>query len=426
MGVVDVMMVGRLPDSAAALGAVSVGTSVFYTIAIFGGSLMMALDTLVSQAWGAKRIDECHRWLWSALALSIPVIPLVMAAVWAGSLSLGWFGVNPAVLDKGRSYVQILTFGVPGLFLYFALRRYLQGIGRVRIVTFALVSANVVNLVGNWGLIYGRWGLPAMGTDGSAWATVGARFYMAAVLAAYLVYIERRDGHGLFAGRMHVDMARMKRIVQLGGPAAIHVGLEMAVFGLATVLVARLAPEILAAHQIALNLASLTFMVPLGISAAAAVSVGHRIGAGDYEGAGRSGWLAIALGAAFMSLAALVSWLAPQAVARLYTDNSRVVATSVGLLAIAALFQLFDGLQIVCSGALRGAGDTRTAMLCNLVFYWFVGLPAGYALCFWAGWGAVGIWIGLCLGLMLIGSTLLWVWRQRVAEFRRQAVAAAA
>jgi MATE family multidrug resistance protein len=243
------------------------------------------------------------------------------------------------------------------------------------------------------------------------------------VLVAYTLYIEHRDAHGLFDVPIRPDWARMKRLVELGGPAAVHVGLEMAVFGMATLFIARLAAEQLAAHQIALNLASVTFMVPLGISAAAAVRVGHRIGAGDPRGAGRSGTVAILIGAGFMSCAALLFLAAPDFLSKIYTSDPLVIRMSVTLLAIAAVFQLFDGLQIVCAGALRGAGDTRTAMLCNLVLYWFVGLPLGYVLCFRFGYGAPGIWIGLCLALVLIGSALLVVWRRKVAALGRMQVA---
>ena len=156
---------------------------------------------------------------------------------------------------------------------------------------------------------------------------------------------------------------------------------------------------------------------PLGISSAAAVRVGHNIGAGRSQAAGRSGWTAIALGAAVMSCAAAAFLLIPHAIARLYTPDASVIATSVALLAVAAVFQLFDGCQIIAAGALRGAGDTRTPMLCNLLFYWFLGLPLGYALCFGAKWGAIGLWIGLCVALVLIGSILIVAWRRKVRDF---------
>lgn len=424
MGVVDTLMVGRLPSSAVAIGAVSLGTMLYYGITVFAGSLMMGLDTLVSQAYGAKRYADCHRSLWTALFLLVPLLPVIMTVVWIASRSFAAFGVNPAVEPMASAYTGILNLGAPGLFLYFAMRRYLQGMGAVRIVSFALLSANLINLAGNWALIYGHLGFPAMGTDGSAWATVIARYYMAAVLIAYTLYIEHRHQHGIFDVPIRPDLVRMRRLLALGGPAALHVGFEIAIFTIATVLAARLTPEALASHQIALNLASLTFMVPLGISAAAAVRVGHRIGAGDPAGAGRSGTVAILLGAAFMSGAAVAFIAVPEWIAGLYTSDPGVVRTSVALLAVAAVFQLFDGVQIVSAGALRGAGDTRIPMLANLVFYWFLGMPVGWLLCFRLGYGIVGLWSGLCLGLVCIGSTLLFVWRAKVRELNRRRAAA--
>jgi len=425
MGVVDTLMVGRLPDSAVAIGSVSLGTMFFYTVAVLAGALFMGLDTLVSQAYGARRFDECHRALWSALYFLIALVPTVMAVIWLAVQSLEWFGVNPAVRPGAMAYTSILNFGTPALMLYFALRRYLQGMARVRIVTFALVSANIINLIGNWALINGHLGFRAMGTDGSAWATVASRYYMAFCLVAYTLYIEYRHSHGIFDVPIRPDFPRLRRLLALGGPAALHVGLEMGIFGLATVLIARLNPESLAAHQIALNLASVTFMIPLGISSAAAVRVGHRIGAGDPEGAGRSGSVAILIGAAFMGCAAIAFLLFPAWIARWYTSDPVVIGMSVVLLAIAAVFQLFDGVQIISSGALRGAGDTRTPMFCNLVFYWIVGLPFSWLFGFRLGFGAAGIWSGLCLGLILIGTTLVIVWRRRVRILRERQIPAA-
>ena len=425
MGVADTLMVGRLPDSAVAIGAAGVGSILFYTVSVLAGSLFMGLDTMVSQAFGARRYSDCHRALWTALFLWLALAPAVMFVVNLAAGSLEWFEVQEAVRPLAASYARILNFGTPGLLLYFALRRYLQGMGEVRIVTFALVSANVVNLIGNWALIYGHLGFRGMGTDGSAWATVVARYYMAAVLVAYTLFIEFRHSHGIFDVGIRPDPGRLRRLVGLGGPAALHVGLEMGIFGLATVLIARLTPQELAAHQIALNLASVTFMVPLGISAAAAVRVGHRIGAGDPVGAGRAGWVAILLGAGFMTCAALGFVLIPRQIAGWYTGDGVVIGMSVSLLAIAAVFQVFDGVQIVSAGALRGAGDTRTPMLCNLFYYWAVGLPVAWLLGLRMGGGASGVWAGLCLGLVLIGSTLLVVWRRRVHRLSHERIPAA-
>jgi MATE family multidrug resistance protein len=193
------------------------------------------------------------------------------------------------------------------------------------------------------------------------------------------------------------------------------------VFATATALAGRLEPVALAAHQIALNAASFTFMVPLGISSAGAVRVGQAMGRRDIAGAGRSGWTALLVGAAFMVCAGAAFVAFPATIIRLFSPDRTVIATGAMLLLVAALFQLFDGIQVVATGVLRGSGDTRTPMLSNLVGHWILGLPIGYALCFRFGWGVVGLWVGLCVGLVAVAMTLLWVWALRVrllaAEF---------
>jgi MATE family multidrug resistance protein len=211
----------------------------------------------------------------------------------------------------------------------------------------------------------------------------------------------------------------------LGFPAAAQLTLEVAVFAAATALVATLDPLSLAAHQIALNTASLTFMVPLGISSAAAVRVGQALGRRDPAAAARSGWTAMVLGVGFMSCAAAVMLAVPEYVARIYTTDPAIIGIAVSLLAVAAAFQLFDGIQIVATGALRGAGDTRTPMICHLLCYWLLGVPLGYMLCFKLGWGAVGLWIGLCVALIAIGCVLLLAWRRKVRTMAAVAAAVA-
>ena len=424
MGIIDTVMVGRLPDSAAAIGAVSLGSILFSTCSIFGGCLLLGVDTVVSQAYGARRIADCHRALWNALYLCAGLTPALMLVTAGMAAGMPRFGVNPRVLPQAGAYLHILNWGMLPLMLYFAIRRYLQSIGVVKPVMFTLISANAINLFGNWVLIYGHLGFRAMGTDGSAWATGAARVYMVSVLTACAIYYDRARGTGLFHVSMAPDWPLLARLLKLGFPVATQVVLEIGVFASATALIARLDAASLAGHQIALNLASLTFMVPLGISSAAAVRVGHLIGARDPAAAGRAGWSALACGVAFMSLAAVAFLTIPGRIARLYTADPAVIRMSVTLLAIAAVFQMFDGCQVVVAGALRGTGDTRTPMWCNLLFYWFVGLPLGIWLCFRAGWGAAGLWTGLCCGLILIGSVLLAVWRRTVAGLRRMTLEA--
>jgi len=248
---------------------------------------------------------------------------------------------------------------------------------------------------------------------------------MAAVLLVYILYSERRLSTGLFKTPLTPDLARIVRLIILGLPAALQFSLEVGVFAVATALIAKLDPISLAAHQIAGNAASFTYMVPLGISSAAAVRVGQALGRGDVKAAGISGWTAVVLGAGFMSCAGLAFLLAPKIIVRVYTPDAAVLKKGITLLAVAAFFQLFDGLQTVATGALRGAGDTRTPMLCHLLAYWVVGLPLGYYLCFGLGWGATGLWTGFCLALILIGLVLAFVWHRKVRTMARVPIAAA-
>jgi MATE family multidrug resistance protein len=310
-------------------------------------------------------------------------------------------------------FLKALAWGLAPLFLYAALRRYLQAIDVVQPVTFALVSANVVNVIGNWVLMYGHCGAPRMGLAGSGWSTTIARGYMAAVLLATIVWQERRTGNLLWSISWRPSLERIRRLAGLGLPAAAQILFEGVVFALVTVFAAHLDAVSLAAHSIAINVVSTTYMVPLGISSAAAVRVGQACGAGDRRGAAARGWTAILLGALFMGGAGVALGVLPRWIVRLYTPDAAAIAAGAVLLRIAALFQLFDGLQTVSTGALRGLGDTRTPMLAHLAGYWAVGLPVAYLLCFRYRWGAAGIWAGLSAALILIGSILVAAWRWR-------------
>ena len=273
-------------------------------------------------------------------------------------------------------------------------------------MTAALVSANAINAAANWVLIFGNLGAPALGVDGAGWATCISRAYMVVVLA---VAVARRGVRPwtLVAG---VRIAGLRRLLGLGWPAATQATLEYGAFAAVTMLAARLEPATLAAHQIVINLAGLTYMVPLGISAAGAVRVGHAVGRRDAAGASGAGWTAIALGAGFMASAAAAFLTAPRALLRIFTADGGVVEVGLSLILFVALFQIFDGLQGVATGALRGLGDTRTPMLLNLAGHWMVGLPVGYLLCFVIGWGVIGLWVGVSAGLLLVGSLVTAIW----------------
>jgi MATE family multidrug resistance protein len=411
MGIVDTMMVGRItPDTAIAIGAVSIGSIFFYTVAMLGGGLMLGLDTLISHAYGAGDREDCYRSLLSGLYLIVPLAPALMIIAWLCVPLFRVFGYEPALQDEIARFLHPLVWSTPPLFVYFAFRRYLQATSRARPVLFALVTANLVNFIGNWIFIYGHVGAPAMGTAGSAWSTVAARIYMAAALAIYALY---QDGPWRIS--LRPDYSRIRRLLRLGFPAAGQITVEIGVFATAGAFIGKLGGVPLAAHQIAMNAISATYMVPLGINSAAAVRVGQALGRGDPHGASRSGWVAIALGALFMSCCSVALVAMPRSIGRAFTMDASVIEAAVPLLLIGAVFQLFDGLQTCAMGALRGLGDTRTAMLCHLIAYWVVGLPLGYVLCFRFGRGAVGMWIGLCAALILIGLVLLWAWSRTIS-----------
>jgi multidrug resistance protein, MATE family len=412
MGIVDTMFVGRV--SAEAIGAVSLGTSVFYAIAIFASGLLLGLDTLVSQSFGAGDLDDCHHSLVSGIWLALFLIPGVMGAVWLLVPAMAKFGINASVLQVTTPYIRALNWSAAPLLLFFALRRYLQSIGVVRPILVILITANLVNAAGNWIFVFRNLGAPRLGAEGSGWSTCVSRVYM---LAAMVVVIWRRDPRA-FLVSWRPDFRRIGRLMKLGLPAAGQIGLETSVFATVTILIGKLSSAILAGHQIALTVVSTTFMMPLGISSAAAVRVGHAIGRRDPEGASRSGWTALGFGAAAMSLGALAMLVIPQAIARLFTPDAAIIAAAAPLLRVAAFFQLFDGLQVTATGALRGAGDTRTPMLCHFAGYWILGLPLGAFLCFRESLGAVGLWMGLSAGLIVIGVILLWFWRRTARAFR--------
>ena len=417
MQIVDIAMVGRI--GAAAIGAVGVGSALFLALAVFGMGLLLGLDTLVSQSYGARRFDECRRWLGHGLLLAAALaVPLTLTARVVSSYFDLW-GFDPAVLPLARGYFRIVTWSTLPLLLYFALRRYLQAINVVRPIMVTLVTANLINAAANWLLVLGRAGFPELGVAGAGWATCISRTYMCLALAVVAWSTVTSVGPPSPTRAPVFELGRLRRLFEFGWPAAMQLTLEVGVFAAATALAGRLEPRFLAAHQIVLNLAGLTFMVPLGVAAAGAVRVGQAVGRRDPDGARHAGWVALAIGAVFMGSAAVVFVSIPRLILGVFTVEPDVIETGVSLLLVAAVFQLFDGLQGVATGVLRGLGDTRTPMVSSLAGHWFLGLPVGYALCFWWGFGVVGLWVGLSTGLILVGIILVPVWHRRVSALGR-------
>ncbi len=415
-GIVDTIMVGKLGP--AAIGAVALGNAVCNTPALFGIGLLLGLDTLVAQAFGRKDHEECHRWLAQGVYLACIAAPLLMLLIFLASFGFAHFGINAAVAGPAAAYLRILNWGTLPLLIYGGTRRYLQGVGDVRVITMTFVVANLLNWLGNWVLIYGKLGMPALGVNGSAISTLISRVFMAAALLGFAWRYERKRGHPLFRHWAGPSFERLKRLIALGAPAAGQILLEVGAWNMVTLSAGWLTPVALATHQIVLNYASVTFMVPLGVSAAAAVSVGHAVGAGDHERARRAGWLALGLGTVFMLLAAVVFVVMPGPLIALYTRDQEVMALGTRLLWVVAAFELFDGIQVVSTGALRGLGETRVPMLANFVGYWLLGLPLGLTLCFVLHWGIYGLWIGLLAALIVIASVLLTRWNRDSTRLR--------
>jgi MATE family multidrug resistance protein len=410
MGIVDTLMVG--PLGPAAIGGVGVAGILFFAVAACSMGILLGLDTVVAQAYGAGRHEACRRWLWQGLWLgTLTAVPLA-GVLWLERAHVARLGLHPDILPVVRGNLDILWLSLIPLFVYAAARRYLQAIGLVRPVMVALIAANVVNAIANWALIYGHFGLPALGTDGAAWATLIARVAMALVLVITVVVHDRGrdDAVPVWRVRRRPVAGELASLLRLGLPAALQMVFEVGVFALASAMAASQRPAAIAAHQISLELAGLAFMVPLGIASAAAVRVGHAVGRGDGPGAGRAGWAAIALGAAAMATTALAFLLLPRVLIGAFTRDAEVIRTGTLLLAVGAVFAVFDGVQVIATGALRGLGDTRRPMIWNLVGHWGMGLPIGWTLAFVAGWGVVGIWVGLSTGLIVVGIALTRAW----------------
>ena len=410
MGLVDTIMVG--PLGPAAIGAVGTGSILYFAVTVVGYGTIFALDTFVSQSFGAGRIDECHRWLFAGLQVAA-ILAVVLTALSFGLIALlPLFDLHPDVLALIRPYMLHLVWSTPPLLVFAVLRRYLQAMHVVRPIMIAVIVANIVNVIGNWLLIEGHWGFPALGVVGSAWATVASRIIVALFLVGVVIYRERERSSGLHDVPFRWDRARNWAIVRLGLPAAGQNLLEVGIFAMASALAGRIAPSAVAAHQIVLNIVGLIFMVPFGLSSAAAVRVGHAIGRRDGAGAQRAGWAAVTLALGAMLMSASLFALCPRWLVGLFTEDVAVIQLGAGLFLVAAVFQLFDGVQAVTTGALRGLGNTQTAMFVNLAGHWALGLPIAYLLCFQYGYGVQGLWMGLAFGLMFTGTILLTVWHR--------------
>jgi len=408
MGVVDTIMVGRL--SAAALAGVALGNLYFFAATIFGMGALFALDPVVSQAVGARDHEGIARGVQRghvlALLLSIPSSLVLLFA----EPVLAAFGQPAEVVPLAGAYARYCAPGVLPFYIFVVQRQSLQALTRMRPIIVTIVAANLLNVLLDWMLIYGRLGAPAMGVAGAAVATSIGRWLLPFLLLS-LSWHDLRPAL-LPPRRAALASAPLWQTLRIGAPIGLQAMLEYTAFGAVALLMGRIGTIAVAAHQVAINLASLTFMVPLGVGQAGAVLVGHAIGSGDQESARGAARAAVAFGVGFMAFTAVTFLLLPEPLAHLYTTDAATVELAAALLPVAGVFQLFDGAQAVTTGILRGAGDTRVPMLTTLGGYWLFGIPVSLLLGFRTSLGPVGLWWGLAAALGLVAIILaLRTWR---------------
>ncbi len=412
LGAVDTAVVGRTTELA--LGAAGLGNSIFFTITVLGMGVMLGLDPLVAQAVGAEDHDRARRSLtqgvWLALMVGVPLMAGVVGL--AGYMEAFGIEERSAVLVRAYVYARVPSL-IPFL-IFVALRSYLQATGVTRPVLASAFIANIVNVPLSIFLVFGDSalegmglsgiGLPALGVAGAAWASTGCTLVQMLVLAESM----RRGSSRLRLADWAFDSRIMRTALVIGAPIGLQLLAEFGVFALVNFAMGNLDARSLAAHQVAITLASATFMIPVGIGAATSVRVGQAVGRKDQAGTRRAGWTGLALGVGFMLFSATLFLTLPRLLARLVTTDALVVEAAVSLLAVAAVFQVSDGAQAVLAGALRGAGDTRFTLIANVGGHYLIGVPLGLVLTFVLFLGATGLWWGLSAGLSAVAALLVW------------------
>jgi len=418
MTATDVMMMGRLGPETLASGAL--GSNLYFMPLIFGLGLMLATSPMMATELGRRRhsVRDLRRTvrqgLWLAILISIPI----WIFLWNGERILLAMGQEPDLAHRAGTYLRWLQWAVLPFYGYIVLRSFISALERpgwALVIVFVAVACNVVF---NWVFMFGNLGFPAMGIAGSGLATSLSSMLMFVGMAAVVMLERRFRRYRLFGRFWRSDWPRFKGLLRLGLPIAGILAFEVTIFNAAALLMGLIDADSLAAHAIAIQISSITFMVPLGLNQAVTVRVGLAHGAGNPEGVSRAGWTAYVIGVAFMALMALMMILWPRLLISAFIDlsapaNARVIGLAVSFLVFAALFQIFDGAQAVAAGMLRGLHDTKIPMIYAAIGYWGIGLPLGVLLAFHFGFNGVGIWAGLSIGLAVVAALLLGRWLRR-------------
>ena len=402
---------GKLP-----LAAVSLGVSVSTVALVLGLGLSMGITPLVAAADGQRDTAALGRllvngvWLCAVAGIVLALGGFALAPV------LGHLRQPPAVVGLAAPWVRVIFASFVPLMVFQGFKQFAEGLGLTRQAMYLSVLANVVNALLCYVLIFGHLGMTPLGLMGSAWATLAARILMAALMGAYVLRAARLRPHREAArSSLLPDGPTLRRLLGLGAPIGVQMMFEMGAFSFSAIMIGWLGTTALAAHQIAINVASVTYMAASGIAAAATIRVGNRHGVGDAEGARQAGFAAYWLAFGFMGTMGLVLIACRYSLPYLYNHDPEVVSRATALLLIAALFQVSDGLQVVGLGALRGLEDVKVPSVVALLAYWSLALPIGYSLGFLLGWGAPGVWVGLLTGLSVVAGVLLWRFRRHSA-----------
>lgn len=427
MATTDVVMMGWLGPMQLAAGAL--GSAVYIPVMHFGFGVMAAVTPMVAQALGARDFrgvrGSVRQGFWVAAAFgAIFAIPL-----WQSGPIFVQLGQNPALADLAQGYLRAALWGLIPLLWVIVLRGFLTAHARPRAVLVVMLVGIGVNALGNYALMFGNFGFPRLELVGAGVSTAIVDAVMALALVGFVLWDRRLRRYGLFARFWRTDWPRFVEVVRLGAPIGLMVLAESSLFGAAGLLMGLIGTAALAAHAIALQYAAVAFMVPLGISQAVTARVGLAAGARDRARIGRAGWVAIGLGVVFTLVSATVFWFAGDWLVGFFLDRDDagtgpVARLAVSFLAIAALFQVVDGAQVIGAGALRGLHDTRVPMLLAIFGYWVVGFPTSAVLAFSFDLGGRGVWIGLAIGLTVVAVLAVWRFHRRERALSMFAAAA--
>ncbi len=412
--IVDAIMIGRMPHAALSISASSLGNTIFYAIVFSAIGFLTGVETLVAQAYGRNDTEDCAHTLAQSMWFVIVGTPLVMLLTLASLPLLNSFGTSPEIIAETSRYLHALIWSAGPLLLYWALRRYLQSINRVLLITVSLITANLVNLVGDWAFLYGHLGLRPFGIAGSGWATGIVRLYMVALLLIGVAFSLRSDGKRLSFASLRPDLTRLRLLARIGWPAGLEELTDLGFSTYMSIVCARLGTTMLAAHQVVLDLDAFVFMIPLGISYATAARVGQSAGTGSLRSVRRSAKASFILGLSLIAVAALLFAGLPRLWAGIYTNDPAVITAAAPLFLICGFAQLGDALNVLCCASLIGLGDTRTPLIANTAIYWTIGVPLSYFLAFHSTLTLRGLWTGRAVASLATGAALALVWRHRI------------